>query len=81
MEIKEFHNLNLFWKVTMKYNFNQIDNSLQKRKLFYGVKSNSTNLVLDLNLIQNNQNLKFKSLFDLKNGPWPIGQPSPPGWV
>jgi hypothetical protein len=72
MEIKEFHNLNLFWKVTMKYNFNQICNSLQKRKLFYGVKSNSTNLVSNLNLIQKNQNLKFKSGFDLKMGLGPL---------
>jgi hypothetical protein len=49
MEIKEFHNLNLFWKVNMKYNFNQISNSLQKSTLFYGVKTNSTNLVSNLN--------------------------------
>jgi hypothetical protein len=52
METKEFKILNLFWKVHMKYSFNQICNSLHKRNYFYGVKSNSTDLVLNLNLIQ-----------------------------
>jgi hypothetical protein len=77
MEIKGCHNLNLFWKVDMKYIFDQICNSLQKRNLFYGVKTNSTDLVSNLNLIQKKLNWKYKIWIWFGNGPWPIGLAQP----